>query len=69
MRDLSHWRQLTAGATRGLTQEQIERVAMRALALEVQNPGGADPNLPYGVWHAAAKTLGTKCHCRRCNPD
>jgi hypothetical protein len=44
------------GATRGMTEPQIQAATERHYAGE-------------SVWHAAAQVCGTACHCANCRPD
>ena len=50
------WRDRVAGATTGLTGDQIDRIAQRCEAAEASGE-------PTGVWHEAAIEFGTLAVC------
>lgn len=62
MKTFDQWKELTLGATRGLTDEQVDAIAARLVA--ATKPDGTISS----VWHELHLELQTpKCHCRRCN--
>jgi hypothetical protein len=56
---LSYWQRMIGGSTLGLTAQEVERAAQRAV-LETRE--GRDTC----AWHEAARVKGTKCNCARC---
>lgn len=62
---LKYWLEIARCNVHGLTDEQYEAVAAKALEMDKASNGGSNGK-PFGIWHAASEVTGTPCHCAKC---